>query len=373
MVDKVEAIGVKALKRAAGEVVLLGVRHHGPGSARAVRAALDACEPSVVLVEGPPEAEAVVGLAGEEGMRPPVALLAHAVDDPGRAAFWPLAGFSPEWVAIRWALARGVPVRFIDLPAAVSLAMDDDDRRTRERLSPGAPRATPPDAGHLRVDPLAVLAETAGHDDPERWWEDVIEHRGGGTGGSGNTGGIGTTGGGGGTGRSKNTCGSGSTGGSGGAGRTGGSGIGSSGGTGSTGGSGTGNIGGAGGTCGSGSTRGGGAGRLGGTDDTGGIGGTGGSGGSSGISGTSSTGGGGTGGTGGSGLGGTGGTGSTEDGGTGRPVGTDGPGGTRGVGNTGSAGGISGTGELGGSGDTCGSSTTGSAGGISGTGDSRST
>lgn len=31
----------------------------------------------------------------------------------------------------------------------------------------------------MRVDPLAVLAETAGHDDPERWWEDVVEHRAG--------------------------------------------------------------------------------------------------------------------------------------------------------------------------------------------------
>lgn len=30
----------------------------------------------------------------------------------------------------------------------------------------------------MRVDPLSVLAGTAGYDDPERWWEDVIEHRG---------------------------------------------------------------------------------------------------------------------------------------------------------------------------------------------------
>ncbi|GDY54439.1 hypothetical protein SVIO_050620 [Streptomyces violaceusniger] len=30
----------------------------------------------------------------------------------------------------------------------------------------------------MRVDPLAVLSEAAGYDDPERWWEDVIEHRG---------------------------------------------------------------------------------------------------------------------------------------------------------------------------------------------------
>lgn len=148
--------------------LLLGVRHHGPGSARAVRAALDAYGPRVLLVEGPPEADGVVALAAEEGMRPPVALLAHVLDEPGKAAFWPLAEFSPEWVAIRWALERGIPVRFIDLPAAHSLALGDEP----EPLSGDA------DGGpELRLDPLAVLADTAGYDDPERWWEDVVEHR----------------------------------------------------------------------------------------------------------------------------------------------------------------------------------------------------
>ncbi|MGK5501206.1 DUF5682 family protein, partial [Streptomyces sp. URMC 125] len=106
------------------EPLLLGVRHHGPGSARAVLAALEAREPEVLLVEGPPEADAVAKLAAHEEMRPPVALLAHTVDDPARAAFWPLAAFSPEWVALRWALGRGVPVRFFDLPAAHSLALE---------------------------------------------------------------------------------------------------------------------------------------------------------------------------------------------------------------------------------------------------------
>ena len=102
--------------------LLLGVRHHGPGSARAVRAALDAARPQVVLIEGPPEADALIPLAAEEDMRPPVALHAHAVDEPGRSAFWPLAEFSPEWVAIRWAVRHEVPARFIDLPATHSLA-----------------------------------------------------------------------------------------------------------------------------------------------------------------------------------------------------------------------------------------------------------
>ncbi|THA35955.1 DUF5682 family protein [Streptomyces sp. A1547] len=148
--------------------LLLGVRHHGPGSARAVRAALEAARPAAVLIEGPPEGDALLALAADPGMRPPVALLAHAADDPGRAAFWPLAAFSPEWVAIRWAQEQEVPVpvRFIDLPAAHTLAAES---------------GTDPDGGEsVRPDPLAVLAETAGYDDPERWWEDVVEHRGAG-------------------------------------------------------------------------------------------------------------------------------------------------------------------------------------------------
>nr|WSW67260.1 DUF5682 family protein [Streptomyces sp. NBC_00995] len=158
--------------------LLLGVRHHGPGSARAVRAALDAACPQAVLIEGPPEGDALLPLAADEQMRPPVALLAHAVDDPGRSAFWPFAAFSPEWVAIRWALAHGVPVRFIDLPAAHSLALAEEGERA-PRPAPGEELHPAPDAEPrtLPVDPIRVLAETAGYDDPERWWEDVVEHR----------------------------------------------------------------------------------------------------------------------------------------------------------------------------------------------------
>ncbi|MDA4889686.1 DUF5682 family protein [Streptomyces sp. MS2A] len=166
-----------------GRPLLLGVRHHGPGSARAVRAALEAARPGVVLVEGPPEADALIPLAAHEDMRPPVALLAHAVDEPGRSAFWPLAEFSPEWAALRWALEHDVPARFIDLPAAHTLALraaDEDAKgRAAGRNPQGESGSAPPD---VRDDPLAVLAAAAGHDDPERWWEDVIEHRGAGRG-----------------------------------------------------------------------------------------------------------------------------------------------------------------------------------------------
>ncbi|WP_225099702.1 DUF5682 family protein [Streptomyces sp. CoH27] len=185
--------------------LLLGVRHHGPGSARAVRAALDAARPATVLIEGPPEADALIPLAADPGLRPPVALLAHAVDEPGRSAFWPFAEFSPEWVAIRWALEHGVPARFIDLPATHTLAWEGSEGRAAppDGQEPGNGYGHGPDTAtgtgagagvgvgepgggdepddardHLRIDPLAVLAEAAGYDDPERWWEDVVEHRG---------------------------------------------------------------------------------------------------------------------------------------------------------------------------------------------------
>ncbi|QKW02165.1 DUF5682 family protein [Streptomyces sp. NA02536] len=161
-------------KAEAGGPLLLGVRHHGPGSARAVRAALEEARPGVVLIEGPPEADPLVALAAEEGMRPPVALLAHAVDEPGRSAFWPLAEFSPEWVAIRWALEHGVPARFIDLPATHTLAWTADGGDDGE----GDPSA----GDGVRIDPLGALADAAGYDDAERWWEDAVEHRGTGEG-----------------------------------------------------------------------------------------------------------------------------------------------------------------------------------------------
>ncbi len=143
---------------------LLGIRHHGPGSARSVVKALDLLQPSIVLVESPAETTSAFRWIGELGLDPPVALLGHVVDDPRRAVFAPLAAFSPEWQAVHWANQRECPVEGIDLPLANSLAAGYDDHALIPGDSPG--------------DPLAALAAAAGESDAERWWDDVIEHRG---------------------------------------------------------------------------------------------------------------------------------------------------------------------------------------------------
>jgi len=182
-------------------VRVLGIRHHGPGSARAVAAALAAHDPDVVLIEGPPEADALVQWVGR-GLQPPVALLSYVVGDPTRAAYWPFAVFSPEWQALAWAKEHHREVRFMDLPAAVTLAERHQEGPGEEETLPEDPRIDTPDAPsgpesgsdsdpgygfedpapdsereQVRTDPIAVLARTAGYDDPERWWDDVVEAR----------------------------------------------------------------------------------------------------------------------------------------------------------------------------------------------------
>ncbi len=150
-------------------VTVLGVRHFGPGSARATLAALDALRPDAVLVEGPADADGIVHWAGAAGMVPPVALLGYEIAAPGNAVFWPMAAFSAEWQAIGWALSHRVPVRFMDLPSGVVLAA---------RGSRDAP-TTRRDDVESPEEPLARLAAAAGFEDVNAWWDRLIESRAG--------------------------------------------------------------------------------------------------------------------------------------------------------------------------------------------------
>ncbi|MFD3427952.1 DUF5682 family protein [Nocardia fluminea] len=141
---------------AAAVTRVFGIRHHGPGSARSLRHALEEFRPDAILIEGPADADPLVGFVAADTMAPPVALLAYVPDSPARAAFWPFAVFSPEWQAMRYGVEHAVPVRFCDLPATNVLAADDDARGGGS-------------------DPLAALASAAGYDDAERWWDAVVE------------------------------------------------------------------------------------------------------------------------------------------------------------------------------------------------------
>ena len=174
---------------------VFGIRHHGPGCARSLLAALAHLQPDVVVVEGPADAEEAIPLVANEGMKPPVALLVYPPDEPGRAAYYPLAEFSPEWQALRWGLDRGVPVRFMDLPQSIQIALrkveeaappSDSEADPKSEVSPvggtegsadGEPQILQDEAPAWRTDPIAVLAEAAGFMDHELWWEEQVERR----------------------------------------------------------------------------------------------------------------------------------------------------------------------------------------------------
>ncbi len=153
---------------------LFGIRHHGPGSARSLLAAFEQLRPDCVLVEGPPEGDALLALLADPDLEPPVALLVYAPQLPGRAAFYPFALFSPEWQALSWAIRHEVPVRFIDLPQAHRLALPEASEAPEEQEEAEATQTALPT---LRHDPLAVVARTAGFADGERWWERLVEER----------------------------------------------------------------------------------------------------------------------------------------------------------------------------------------------------
>ncbi|NJK45004.1 MAG: hypothetical protein HC933_12595 [Pleurocapsa sp. SU_196_0] len=169
-------------------VHIFGVRHHGPGSARSLEAALNALKPDCVLIEGPPDANSVIEFAGSLEMKPPVALLVYASDDPSRSVFYPFASFSPEWVAIRLALKKKIPVRFMDLPQAHQLLPDPSPTETEPMLEAdpdaqtvGARLELPAlqENDDPAMDPLGFLARVAGFSDGERYWEFLVESRSG--------------------------------------------------------------------------------------------------------------------------------------------------------------------------------------------------
>lgn len=153
---------------------LLGIRHHGPGSARNVRTFLNSVQPDIVLVEGPPEADGLLKWVGHPELKPPVAMLCYAPEDMKRSVFYPFAEFSPEWQAILYAQTRSIPVRFIDLPISNQFELEKaESAEPKEPTGPAeAPKALP-------FRPTALLAQAAGHEDEEKWWEHMFENRAG--------------------------------------------------------------------------------------------------------------------------------------------------------------------------------------------------
>lgn len=160
-------------------VHILGIRHHGPGSARNVKAFLETVRPDIVLVEGPPEADAMLQWVSNEGLKPPVALLCYQADDPQRSVFYPFADFSPEWQAILYARRQNIHVRFMDLPAGNQMLVEKEQKVVEQQQEPGTVHinSEAQSLEQLYKSPISYLADAAGFADDEKWWEHTFEYR----------------------------------------------------------------------------------------------------------------------------------------------------------------------------------------------------
>ncbi len=152
---------------------ILGVRHHGPGSAKNVKQKLEMLRPDCILVEGPPDANELVQWVGNKELKPPVALLVYNPDSPQQAAFYPFAKFSPEWQAMTYGVANQVPVRFMDLPFAhKTFSFNENDVESADNETIIEEKKYNEERWSWDN-----LAEAAGFADGEAWWEQNFEYR----------------------------------------------------------------------------------------------------------------------------------------------------------------------------------------------------
>ncbi|MEM6397095.1 MAG: DUF5682 family protein [Bacteroidota bacterium] len=151
-----------------------GIRHHGPGSARRLRMALEAYQPQLILLEAPADAQGVIADLRHPDLELPVALVLYQEAKIERASFLPFAEFSPEYQAISWAGQYDVSVQLIDLPARHYLAKEPEPPPS---LFTPKQEVKPEDAlaSRMRRDPLLLAAEMAGYQDSERWWDATLE------------------------------------------------------------------------------------------------------------------------------------------------------------------------------------------------------
>jgi hypothetical protein len=137
---------------------LIGVRHHSAALARVLPELLASFKPKAVLVEMPPEFQAWLPYLAKDDLETPVALA--ACDRTRLISFYPLADFSPELAAIRWATANKVPV----IPCDLGLA--DMARLDRMHAAP---------AGDAEQSALKTLLHRFDARDSGELWEKLVE------------------------------------------------------------------------------------------------------------------------------------------------------------------------------------------------------
>lgn len=112
------------------QIVLLPVRHHSPACAFHVSGTIRRLRPSVILVEGPDNANPLIPVMVHEDTKAPFAIYYSYHDAAARLSeekehyrcYYPFLDYSPELAALRAGRDLGIPAAFVDLPYGDILA-----------------------------------------------------------------------------------------------------------------------------------------------------------------------------------------------------------------------------------------------------------
>jgi hypothetical protein len=106
----------------ADKLNFFGVRHFSPTVSYHLERFLEKTDPDIILIECAADATPQIMNIAAENVKPPIAVLCFTTDLPVESVLYPFASYSPEYRAVLYGINRKKTVKFIDLPAEISVS-----------------------------------------------------------------------------------------------------------------------------------------------------------------------------------------------------------------------------------------------------------
>ena len=118
------------------EIRLLPIRHHSPACAFHVEQVIQSWKPSIILIEGPDNANSLIPIMVHSETKAPFAIYYSYHDTTGQISeekgyykcYYPFLDYSPELAALKEGNRQEIPTAFIDLPYGDILAASKEGK-----------------------------------------------------------------------------------------------------------------------------------------------------------------------------------------------------------------------------------------------------
>ncbi len=118
------------------EIRLLPIRHHSPACAFHVERVIQSWKPSIILIEGPDNANSLIPIMIHSETKAPFAIYYSYHDTTGQISeekgyykcYYPFLDYSPELAALKEGNRQEIPTAFIDLPYGDILAASKEGK-----------------------------------------------------------------------------------------------------------------------------------------------------------------------------------------------------------------------------------------------------